>query len=291
MDKLQFENTTNFNFLLIKPIEINNLEWTSKHYTQQLIDLPIYEIVDSNPNDFLYDVNNKLSIQTYNNIELITQIICEEQNYIYELLYLLPYDKNPINASINNVANLINTNDSIIYGNAILLKTYLPINNISMLISDIKINDIKQILDNRINTKIVIYDCDSWKEDICIGNLENYANDFFDDSNYKKLEIAFLMYNINIWYDIIENTTNNNICGSIINKPIYKCIWFTMISDEYRGSITLEEVEKIIKISNYLTPPYIPKDEWVNEELDNIGRKIIKNKYRVLEYALNYFQN
>ena len=68
MDKLQFENTTNFNFLLIKPIEINNLEWTSKHYTQQLIDLPIYEIVDSNPNDFLYDVNNKLSIQTYNNI-------------------------------------------------------------------------------------------------------------------------------------------------------------------------------------------------------------------------------
>lgn len=290
MDKLQFENNTPFNFLLIKPIEINTLDWSSENYTQQLIDLPIYELINSNSDNFLYDVNNVLSIETYNNIELITQIICEEPNYIYELLYLLPYDKKTINANINNVANLINTNDDIIYGNAILLKTLIPINNISMLVSEIIIHDVKHILDNRVKTKIVIYDSETWKEDICIGNLENYANNFFDDNNYKKLEIAFLMYNINIWYDVIENITNNNICGSIINKPIYKCLWFTMISDEYRGSITLEEVQKIIKVSNHLKFPYMTKDEWISEEIDNIGRKVIKNKYRVLEYALNYFQ-
>ena len=70
----------------------------------------------------------------------------------------------------------------------------------------------------------------------------------------------------------------------LLDKKIESAVIFTKISEEYRGNITLNEVKKIIQLSNTLEN-YIPKGEWVSEEKDNMGRTIIKNKYRVLDYA------
>jgi hypothetical protein len=62
-----------------------------------------------------------------------------------------------------------------------------------------------------------------------------------------------------------------------------------MASEQFRGSLLLEEVQKIIKISNHLEHPYTAREEWIKEEQDEYNRVIVKNKYRVLESAYNTF--
>ena len=39
-----------------------------------------------------------------------------------------------------------------------------------------------------------------------------------------------------------------------------------------------DEVNKILQLSKVLTPPFKPDNEWFEEEKDQYGRKIIKNK-------------
>ena len=94
------------------------------------------------------------------------------------------------------------------------------------------------------------------------------------------------MHNINIWY--ISDNGTKNVCGKIINEPIEKCIIFTMKNDIYRGSISLDEVHKIIYLSNILSN-YITPEEFIEEKIDKNNRKIIVNKYKVLNKL--YYKN
>ena len=295
-----FENKADMDILLINPADISNLDWMSETYTQQIIDLPYYNIIKTNPTNFFLDINNYLEIQKYDvfSFEIITEIIAEEPYYIYELLYIKKNttdpnttdpnttDPNTIKPNFNGIGSLLNTTTDLkIYGPVIILKTYLKSLSKEMIIENMTINDIKLILDNRIKTKVVIYD-DEWKENIVIGDIETFANNFFDDTSYKKHELGFLLHNINIWYDTLDNN-KFRICEKLLDKPIYKCIIFTMKNEEYRGNITLDEVTKIIELSKYLEYPFIANDKWTFDEIDSYGRNIIKNKYRVLDHAYN----
>jgi hypothetical protein len=56
-----------------------------------------------------------------------------------------------------------------------------------------------------------------------------------------------------------------------------------MLTDSFRGNITKEEIEKIIKLSTVLTPPFKPENKWFEDEKDEYERLIIKNKYRILD--------
>lgn len=284
-----FENKDDMDILLIKPSDITHLDWLSTTYTQQIIDLPYYNIIKTNPNNFFLDINNYLDIQKFQvfSFEIITEIISEEPNYLYELLYIKKINEELIDESeFNGIGSLLNTTTDVkIYGPVIILKTLINSSSKEMIIDNITLNDIKLILDNRIKTKVVIYD-DGWKEDIVIGDMETFANNFFDDNSYKKHESGFLLHNINIWYDTIDNT-KFRICEKLLDKPIYKCIIFTMKSEEYRGNITLDEVNKIIELSKYLNYPFTANNEWIFDEVDKYGRNIIKNKYRVLDHAYN----
>ena len=298
MSSILFENKNNFDILLIKESDINFLDWKDPEYIKNICNQDIYTVITTNSENFLKDIHSNLkSNENINlvserfNIELETQIICELKEYTYELLHLILYDENGNrilnNDNINDVATLLNLKEKYINYNSILIKNYLPINNKSSIIINSSIDDIKIILDSRANTKIVTYDGDDWKEEIFIGDLENYAKEFFDDKCIK-LEIPFLKHNINIWYEIFEGK-NINICGTLIKKPIYKCFWFTMNTDEFRGSLSLDEVQKIIKISHHLEFPYTTKDEWIAEEFDEYNRLVIKNKYRILDFVNNFF--
>lgn len=284
-----FENKDDMDILLIKPSDITHLDWLSTTYTQQIIDLPYYNIIKTNPNNFFLDINNYLDIQKFQvfSFEIITEIIAEEPNYLYELLYIKKINEELIDESeFNGIGSLLNTTTDVkIYGPVIILKTLINSSSKEMIIDNITLTDIKLILDNRIKTKVVIYD-DGWKEDIVIGDMETFANNFFDDNSYKKHESGFLLHNINIWYDTIDNT-KFRICEKLLDKPIYKCIIFTMKSEEYRGNITLDEVNKIIELSKYLNYPFTANNEWIFDEVDIYGRNIIKNKYRVLDHAYN----
>lgn len=295
--QLKFENDNNFDILLIKYCDINSISWSDSDYLQKLIDLDIYKVINTNSTKFLEDLSDNLEINKYNefcNLQVHTQIVAEFPTFIYELVYFVIFDKNnkliQNKELLNGIGSLLNTNEDQIFGNAILMKTYLPTLSKEMTVKDTNIDSIKEILDYRVNTKIVTFDCE-WQENIVKGNLEEFAKEFFDDT-YFKIEIPFLMHNINIWYDTLSiNKKNNNICGKLIDKQINKCIWFTMLSDEFRGSLTLDEVSKIIKLSHTIKFPYSVKKEWVEEENDFLNRKIIKNKYRILDFAYNLISN
>jgi len=283
--QLKFENNDNFDIILIKPIDIDHLNYLSDNYTLNIIELDCYEIINTNKNNFLEVVSDKLNLEKFKDktdLEVTTQVICEIPGYIYELLYINELtEKDDI---INNVASLINTNGNKIYANAILMKTYIPSLSKSILITNTTITNIKEILDGRIKINIVIYDGE-WSNKIINFNIDEFAKSFFDDE-FKKCEIAFLLHNINIWYEICDGCSIST-CGKIIEKPIYKCFWFTMITDEYIGSIYLDEVKKIINISNKLDIPFNVKKEWIEDETDEISRKVIKNKYKILDLAYN----
>jgi hypothetical protein len=292
MSEYKFENTTEFDIVLINPEKIEHLNWMSSDYTKQIIDLPIYKIISSNSDNFFYNIRELLNIENIENkpFEVINEIIAEEPYYVYELLYIKKLENND-EEYFNGVASLLNTTtDKKIYGPALLLKTHLkPLSN-NMIFVNNTLNDIKLILDNRLNTTIVIYD-DGWKEIKVVGDITTWADNFFDGI-YVKKEIPFLLHNINIWYEVLEGTKNNiKICGNLVNKPIYKCLIFTMKNEEFRGNIYLSEVEKIIQISLHLDDPYHPKEEWITEEKDEFGRNIIKNKYRVLDSAYEFIKN
>ena len=282
-DKIVLENKNNFNFLTISLNDISSINWIDPKYLDKILDLNIYSIITTKSEEFLNDIVKYLDVNKYNEKAdgmIETQLIAEFPEYIYEMLYINNIENK--NEYKNDLGSLLITNGEKVFGNVVIFKTYLPINSDNMIFIDTIKEDVRTILDNRVKTKIVIYDVE-WSEQIVIGNLEDYAKEFFDNTFFK-LEIPFLKHNINIWYEKLEGC-KYDICGKILEKPIYKCIWFTMISDEYRGNITLNEVKKIIELSYKLNFPYEPKKEWDNDEKDEYGRNIIKNKYRILEKA------
>jgi hypothetical protein len=246
--QLNFENNDNFNVVLIKPNSIDHLDWFHENYTQHILELKCYENINANKNSFLEIISEKLNLEKFRDktgLEVTTQVISEMPNIIYELIYIDELtEKDDI---INNVASLLNTNGNKVYGNAILMKTNIPSLSKSILISNTYMNDIKNILDNRVKTNIVIYDGE-WSNKIVTGSLEDFAKSFFEEE-YKKFESPFLLHNINIWYEPCEGCSTK-LFSNILERPIYKCIWFTMITDEYRGSLYLDEVKKIIDVSN-----------------------------------------
>ncbi len=298
--KVNFINDNDFNMLLIKYCNISEFDWNDSDYLDKILNLDIYNIISTNSENFLNDITEYLEINKYNklsNLQVHTEIIAEFPEYIYELMHFVCFgEDNKIIKNeelINGVGSLLNNTEDNIYNNSILIKSHIPLDSKETILCDISKEEIKTILDNRLNTKVVIFDIDEWKEINVSYNMDDYANVFFEGESYQKMELSFFLHNINIWYTIYDEKPND-ICGTIVNKSIYKCIWFTMLTNEYRGSLTLNEVNKIIKISrnkslNEMLIKYKCDDEWLEEEEDDKGRKIIKNKYRVLELAYNKY--
>lgn len=284
-DTIIFENKDNFDVLLITPTNIDNLDWKQMNYTDLITELNIYSIITTDPTTFSNVVYQNLITEKFIEKAATTQIILECPEYIYELVYVEQLtDKD---AELNGVATLLNTNGEKIYGNVLLLKSFISSDSNSMLLNNCNISDIKLILNNRVNINIVLYDGE-WSNKVIFGNLntiEEFANSYFDDI-YKKFECGFLLHNINIWYELCDGCSKST-CGSILEKPIYKCIWFSKLTDNYLTSIYLDEVKRIINLSLKLDFPYRVKDEWVKEEIDEYKRKIVKNKYKILKIAEN----
>ena len=117
----------------------------------------------------------------------------------------------------------------------------------------------------------------NWREVEIYGDMETYAKRFFEDESYKKIEIAFLKHNINIWY-LSSKYGMEGVCGNLITDKIEKCFIFSMLTDTMRGNITKNEILKIFELSKILEAPYTADGKWYSEEKDQHGRNIIKNK-------------
>jgi len=256
------ENTNDFNILIIKPNKINNISWIDKDYTDKIINLDIFNIIDTNNINFVETIHSQLNLSDFDikNINIKNEIIGDEPYYVYEMLYInTEKTQYEIDDNINELGSLLTLNDDKIYSNVIILKSYLPSLNDSMVLDNITKTDISKLLHNRVYTKIVTWDWD----------------------NFKKLNMDFLMHDINIWY--VADNYGDKVCGNILDQPLEKCVWFTMKSEELRGNLTLDEVKKIIHLSKKLTDYKTP--EIFKEEIkDKYDRRIIYNKYKVLDY-------
>ncbi len=290
IDKIQMETNIEFECLVIKPGSISHVPWIDPTYAFKLIELGLCETIKLNGDNFLEEVAKHLKIDSYNipNLTVKNEIVGEEPYYLYELLYVDLEKETALHTdeNLNELASLINVNEDKIYSHAILFRNHLPSLTDSMNLCSVTKNDLGRMLHERVHTKIVKWD-ENWSEEHVIGDLNVYAECFFD-SEPKKLEIPFLMHNINIWYTESIDDGTNKVCGDIIKSPIDKCIWFSMKSDEYRGNISLDEVNKIIFLSkillNYQTPA-----EYNEEKTDYLGRKIVQNKYKVLDHMFDKY--
>ena len=285
MSNIVMENTNDFKILIIKPNKINNISWIDKDYTDKIINLDIFNIIDTNNINFVETIHSQLNLSDFDitNINIKNEIIGEEPYYVYEMLYInTEKTQYEIDDNINELGTLLTLNDDKIYSNVIILKSYLPSLNDSMVLDNITKTDISKLLHNRVYTKIVTWDWDNlWKEIEIPGDLNTYVDNLFEGDNYKKLNMDFLMHDINIWY--VADNYGDKVCGNILDQPLEKCVWFTMKSEELRGNLTLDEVKKIIYLSKKLTDYKTP--EIFNEEIkDKYDRRIIYNKYKVLDY-------
>jgi hypothetical protein len=290
IDEIVMENNNSFDCMVILPGSIEKVSWLQSTYSFELMKLDLFEMVPTNKDNFMEVLATKLDVDKYKiqDMNVKTSIVAEEYSYVYQLMYI-DMEKNAeymIKENLNEMASLINTNGDKIYSNAILFKNYLPSLSDSMSLVSITKKDVGDFLHNRVYTRIVTWD-DSWDEKVVMGDLNIFAHDFFDDNNIIKIEFPFLMHNINIWYTTFSY--GRDVCGKLLNKKIDKCIWFTMKSDEIRGSINYDEVKKIIylseKLDKYITPSYMTE-----EKFDSMGRKIIYNKYKVLDYMYNNYK-
>ena len=100
----------------------------------------------------------------------------------------------------NEFGLIQNSGDKRIYGNVIVMKTYMPMRNNSMVLKDIHSSDIKEILHSRANTKVILYDNGDYMEKELFGPMDEFANTFFEEEDLYRIENSksFLKHNINI---------------------------------------------------------------------------------------------
>ena len=290
LTEIKMENTTEFDVLVIHKGKIENLEWRDPDYISKIFKLNLCTTFTMNKDNFLLNVGKILDTDKYydTNTTVMNEIIGEEPYYMYELLYVDLAKHPAYHSETNDLATLVNTNSEKIYTNAIVLKTYLPSLSDSMRFESTNCADLQRILYHRAYTKVVLYRNYEYVQEN-VANLEEFAETFFEGEYYKKIEVAFLSHNINIWYVESIEKTEKGVCGNLINEPVEKCIWITMNTDTIRGNLTKDEVMKIIFLSTKLDS-YNPKIDWTNMKLDKLGRLIIKNKYRVLDEKYNEYK-
>ena len=294
-NKLYVENTNNFKVLIIEFGKIDHLEWNREDYLSKLFDLDIFRFVETNGDNLTQLITEELETNKYicDTLTVTTDRICEDKEYMYEMMFI-DVDDGP---KINDAATLINTNDIKIYSKAIVFKSYLPENSDSMIVDNITKEDMINLLEIRVSTNIVLYEPSSFlsnkknelelsselssefREMKVCGDLNKFAEEFFDGEGFIKTEFKFLLYDISIWYT--TDSGSKNIFSKLINNPVYSCIIFMQLSDDIRGSISLNEVNKIINLSHKLSSFEVP-EEYEIMKRDKYNRNIIDNKYRLL---------
>jgi hypothetical protein len=292
MDTLYFESFDNFDLLVITPdASIDNIDWSDPNYSFIISKLDTYKIINSSKESFNIDIHD--SLNTYNipteQINVLTKIVSEDCNYIYEILYLNIVDDDK-NIPQNPVATMLATDGTIIKGNAILVKNYVnPELKSSMYLVSTSLEDIKSLLYYRVFTKIVIWDVDEgWKESNLNGGIiQDYFRNLFDGYDYKKKYIKFLKYNLEILYLVEPYEGKRSILGSLVyNIPIDKCVILSKVSEDHYCNITLQEVLSIIALSKEINDYKDPYED--NDERDEHNRKIIWTRYKTLQ---QYYQD
>ena len=290
-DKLKLSNKEPFNALVISPNSIKDKDWKDPNYLNNLVNDKYCNYIKINPNNYEDDIGDNLTIDKYTDPNIKVQIIYEEKNYLFELMYVELTDT----YDINEFATLLNINGDTVYGNAIITRTYISITNNDMYFDNLTSDVLKNMMHRRANTNVIVYDSDNeaYEEIPVFGPLDDFSDNFFSEYKYKitKVELGFLKHNINIWYSE-DKYGILDVCGNLIPElaRVNKMIIFSMRTDTYRDSISLEEFHKIIVLSKKLKSYDLP-DDYMNDEKDELDRLIIKNKHKILHEFFEKYKN
>ena len=285
-DDIKFENTGDFNIMIISPNNIESLDFNHPGYVTKLINQDFISIKSTNPKEFVKELSESLKIDDFDGEDrnIVTQVFYDKPEFIYEMMFLDVRTKElKTSQNENQFASMLNIEGEKIYGYVIILSTNIPNNkDKSMFFSDMTKNELYEILDSRANTKVVIYQDGEFREEVVRGDMDVFCKHLFEEDYFKKIEMNFLQHNLNIWY--LNDEYGTELSEKLVPGKVECAVFFTMICKEYRGNITLDEVKKMVELSKVLED-FGLKKEWVEEEKDDLNRKIIKNKYKVLEYA------
>lgn len=288
---LPFENTQNFDILVVTPSNIESYDYNQPGYINKLVNENFYHTESCNKDNFFEKVAINLKIKDFDAADrnVVSHVVYDKPGFVFEIMFLdviTEHHKNTKNE--NQFANLINFYGEKVYGNMIIIKSNISTQNNNMFLDSVTKEDLFEMLDTRVNTKVVIYQDGEFREDVVRGDMDVFCKALFEEEYFQSKETAFLKHNLNINY--ITSDYGDSIFPKIIPSKIEAAVIFTMNHENSRGCITLNEIKKIIELSNNLEN-FNPKEEWTREEKDSFGRKVIKNKYRILEYAWNDYKN
>ena len=291
-DEMKMENKNDFEILTIKPNKIDNFDFNLPNYLNNIFSLDIFNQETVNHNNFQESIAKYLEVKRFSGTDVETETFHEEEEYIYEMMYLeMPKDHRN-ETTENQLGSLINIQGKQIYGNIMIFRTYLPKKSFSMTFDNMDKKTLMNALEDRSNVKFLVYEDDTWREERTKDKIDNFSDNFFQDEKYyvKKLELAFLRHNINIWY-VVSEYGEDNVCGKLLNCKIEKCIVFSMASEYLRTALSLDEFNKIMKLS-FVLEKYDVDEEMIKEERDEYDRLKLKTRHRILEKIFSkYFEN
>ncbi len=286
-NKVKMTNKEPFTLLVIEPNQIKDRDWSHINYLHDLVNDKFCHYLSVHPDDYINFIGEHLKVDKYYQPYIKVEVIFEEKDYITEIMYVEVKKEDEDKYELNEFANLLNVGEDKIFGSVIVNRTFISSINNDMHLDNITPEKLESSLYKRANTTVILYDSDteSFKEEDIFGPMDVFSEKFFEDKKYniKKIELKFLQHNLFIWFTEDDYGTQDIIANLIPkNIKVDKMIVFSMWTEDYRDSLYLDEFKKIIKLSNKLTD-FVTPAEYNKEEKDNIGRNIIKNKYKILE--------
>lgn len=272
-DQLKMDNTQPFDIMVIPHSKISQYDFNHPNYLECVLNN--IKITSIKPEEFSLALAKNTELNKYKTNNMGNDVFGFSKDYCYNIIYLELNEKDQKEDIKNEVGCLLHNADGSIYGNCIIFKTHLPDDNFSMKFESITKEDIVKLLQDRRSPKMVIYDDEFFEENVT--DIESYSKKLFGEDYVNKKEINFYHHMLNIWYTTSDY--GNKIFPKLIDKKIDRMICFTK-TNIYKDNFSLDELNKIIKLSN--------KDifnidiELFKKNKDELGRKIIKSKFRIL---------
>jgi len=286
--------SNNYDVLLIKPNVIEHLDYNRVDYISGILSIDCYELLNTNSKDIGIIFAKYLNSKNYKDCNALTNICYDTPECLYELCFLDIPKEEKNEKTINQIATLLDITNEQIFGNAILIKTYLPLDTLDMIMISSSKEDIKNILDSRVNHKGVFIDTDTTMKCITFRDIEPEIKKLFDEDikNLSRIEIPFLKHNFIMYYNKDSLDEENELVRDIGQKKINGEVFIvSMVTDTLYTDISINEVKKILEISKFGENAWKASDNDDNEERDNEGRILIKSKYRILHKRHNQLIN
>lgn len=252
------------------------------------------EVIDVDENNFMETVVDKIQLDDKHYGDV--RDCYDEPNNIYQVMFRLisQYD-NRNNLENNILASLLTYEKELIYGNVVLFKTNLPKDSYDMNNKDVTLNDLVKIIMNNIYHTGVYFD-NSKIEQIFYNNDYEIVDPFnrfkkrtdleqiMKDEKYGFQKKEILKYNMQFIFDSESHDDINDPMSRLILGPIRGKGLISSPSENNNSfyDISREEVIDLLKVS----PNFELTNDELNENNDNDNRKIVKNKYRILNFRL-----